>query len=106
MLQMMTTLSLRSHDLQLELFPTNDRFFNQNLVGRTQIQSPLGQFFKFLRVECNTPSGASQSEGRADDGRVTDLFNNLQGVVEIVGHPTVGGLQSCFSHRLFEEKTI
>ena len=95
-----------AHDLQFELFPPNDGFFNQDLVGWAQIQSTLGQLFKLLRVECDSPSGATQGKGRPDDGRVIDFLNNFQGFAEMVGHPTIGGFQSDFPHGLFEKKTI
>ena len=59
----MTTLSCKvAHHFQFEFFPTEDGFFDQNLVHRTQIQTALHDLFVLFAVESDAAAGAAERE--------------------------------------------
>ena len=49
------------------LFPTDQRFFNQQLVGRRQVDTTLADFFEFFWVVGNAAASAAQREAGAND---------------------------------------
>ena len=95
-----------AHHLQFELLPTDDRLLDQNLMGRAEIQPPLGQFLELLGIVGNAASRAAQSKGGTDNGRVAHLPDDLPGLLEVVGYPATRRLQADFLHGFLEKQPI
>src|SRR5262249_1950212 len=95
-----------AHNLQLKFFPSDNRFFDQNLVGGAQIQPPPSQFFKLFCIERNAPSGSSQREGRPYDGGISNPFDDLQSLVEIMGNTAFRSLEIDLTHGVLEQLSI
>ena len=93
-----------AHDLHLELFPAEQRFFDENFGDRRQVEPALGHFVEFLAVVSNAAAGATQREGGADDERKTpnplgDGARFLQGVSGAAdGHVQADGDHQVFEH--------
>src|SRR5687768_8041818 len=74
-----------THHLELELFPTQNRFLDQDLVDWRGRQATPHDLFKLLRVESGTASRAPEGKARPDDCRVPRLFHQTLGVRPRVG---------------------
>src|SRR5690606_34684732 len=70
---------LIADNLHLVLFPTDQRFVDQQLVGWRQVQTPGADFFKLFPVVGNAATGAAHGERGANDARETDLLEHLEG---------------------------
>ncbi len=57
-----------AHDLELEFFPPDDGFLDENLVNRARLQAAFGNLPELLDVVRNTGTHASECEGGTDDG--------------------------------------
>ena len=69
---------LVAHHLHLELFPPQDGFLDQHLVGRRGVQAPLDDVDELFLVVGNAAAGASHGEGGPDDGGKADLRQRHQ----------------------------
>src|SRR5512138_862841 len=62
-----------AHDLHFVLFPTNHRFFEQDLARRRRIEAACNDLLELLAVIGNAAAGSTESEGRTDDGWEADF---------------------------------
>ena len=60
-----------AHHLELEFLPADDRFFEQDLVDRAQIDAAARQLAELLDVVGDAAADAAERERRADDDRET-----------------------------------
>ena len=56
-----------AHHFHLKLFPTQQRLFDQQLIGGRGLQAALANGFKLFGVVGNATAGAAQGEAGADD---------------------------------------
>ena len=95
-----------AHHLELELFPADHRFLDQDLVHRAQIQAPAGQLAELLDVVGDAAADAAQRERRADDGRKADRVDDRQRLLERLGDAARGHLDADLPHRIAEQQPI
>ena len=57
------------HHFHLEFFPTDERFFDQDLVYRRHGETALSDLFKLFPVVSDPAAAATQSERRPDNVR-------------------------------------
>ena len=64
-----------AHDLELEFLPADDRFLEQNLVHRAQVDAAAGNFAELLDVVGDAATDAAERERRPDDDRKPDRLD-------------------------------
>ncbi|KAG1649210.1 hypothetical protein GQR58_029218 [Nymphon striatum] len=67
-----------AHDLHFELFPTQQRFVDQNLANGRSVHAGAAEKLIVLAVVRHAATCSAHGEGRADDRRQADLFEVLQ----------------------------
>ncbi len=67
-----------AHDLHLEFFPPEHRFFDQHLVGGRGVDAALEYLDELRLVVGDAAAGAAERERRADDRRQADVLERLQ----------------------------
>ena len=66
-----------AHHFHLELFPADQRFFDQHLADWRKIQAARSDQIEFFAVVSDPAAGTAQSERRANDQRkCSDLSND------------------------------
>ena len=63
-----------TNNFHLVLFPADQGFVDQQLVGRRQVQATGTDFFELVLVVGNTATGTAHGEGRTDDAGETDIL--------------------------------
>ncbi len=91
-----------AHDLHLELFPADHRFFDQQFMGRRRIQSALADGDELFLVVGDAAAGAAQRERGPDDGRIPDHGLHLQRLFQAVRDGRTRAGQPDPGHRLLE----
>ena len=86
----------------LVFLPADQRFVDQQLVGRGQIQATGTDFFKLVPVVGDTATGTTHGERRADDAGEADIISDLPGLVHGVGDGGTGAFQTNLLHGLVE----
>ena len=67
-----------AHHLELELLPADDRFLDEDLVHRAQLEAALGEVAELLDVVGDAAADAAERERRADDQREAERPRELQ----------------------------
>ena len=76
---------LIAHHFHLILFPADQRFINQQLVGRREIQAAGTNLFKLFAVIGDAAAGATHGERRTDDARIADVSRYRQRLFHRMG---------------------
>ncbi len=97
---------LVTNDFHLELFPAQQRFFNQQLTRGREIQTAIADLDKFFDVVGNPASRTTHRERRADDRREADLGLHRHGFFETVGDAGTGRLKTDLLHCQLEFLTV
>jgi hypothetical protein len=92
--------------LHLEFLPTQHRLFDQHFVYGRQIEAAFGDLFEFFLVVGDAATGAAEGETGANDGGVTDLRLNLQGLLEVLRHFGLRAFQADLPHRHAEQFAV
>jgi hypothetical protein len=95
-----------AHHFQLEFFPTQNRFLDQNFVNRRRREPSAYDVFKFLWIVGSAAASASQCERRSDDGGVTRRRYDCLRFVPRFGEATARHFEPGFIHSLFEQQAI
>lgn len=95
-----------AHHFHLVLFPAQQGFFDQQLVGGRSLQTALADGFEFLGVVGNAAAGAAQREAGADDGGEAHLLLHGPGFVHGVGDAGARGAQTDLGHGVLELQTV
>ncbi|CCK00975.1 hypothetical protein BN129_4341 [Cronobacter sakazakii 701] len=67
-----------THHFHLVLFPADQRFINQQLFGRREIQAAGANLFKLFTVVRDATASAAHRERRANNARITDICRHRQ----------------------------
>ena len=97
---------LIAHHLHLILFPANQGFVNQQLVGRRQVQPTLADLFKLFAVVSDAAAGAAHGEGGADNAREADISGHRQRLFHGMRDTGTRGVEADFLHRHVETAAI
>ena len=97
---------LIADNLHLVLFPADQRFVDQQLFGRRQVQTTGADFFELFTVVSDTATGAAHGEGRTDDAREAELLEDRVGLFHAVGDTGTRARQADGFHRLVETRTV
>ena len=65
-----------AHHLELELFPAEHRFFDQDLMHRRDTHARLNDFLEIFGPVSEIAAAAAESARRADDEREVQAFLN------------------------------
>ena len=102
-----------AHDLHLELFPADETFLNQQLLGRRQVQASAADLFHLLRVVGDAATRAAQREARADDhgkpraaGQQGNLLLHHQRFLHRMCDAAARRAQTDGGHRVLELQTV
>ncbi|MNM88428.1 hypothetical protein D3C81_1006450 [compost metagenome] len=97
---------LIADNLHFVFFPADQRFVDQQLFGRRQVQTTGADFFELFTVVSDTATGAAHGEGRTDDAREAELLEDRIGLFHAVGDTGARALQADVLHRLVEARTV
>jgi len=89
-------------DLQLQFFPAQNGFLDEDLVDEAGGQPPAGDRSQLLDVEDGAAAGAAHGVGRTDDDRVPELLRDLLRFVDAVGNLAARHLDLESRHRVLE----
>ena len=82
-----------AHHLVLDLFPADQRPFDQHLPNRAGVQTPLDDGGEVVPPLCHAAAGAAEGVSRPDDERKADLLGKSLGLAH-------RGDDHAFRHRL------
>ena len=97
---------LVANNFHLVLFPADQGFVDQQLVGRRQVQATSTDFLELVLVVGDTTAGTTHGERWTDDARETDVFGDLPGFVHGMGDGRARALQTDFLHGLVEAVAV
>ncbi len=95
-----------THHFHLVLFPADQRFINQQLVGWREVQTAFADFFELFTVVSDTAAGAAHGKGRTDDAREAHVSGNRQRFFHSVRDTGTRGVETNFLHRDIEATTV
>ena len=93
-------------DFHFVLFPTQQRFFNQKLVGRRGLKPALTNRLKLFRVIGDTAARSTQGKAWANDSRKAQGFLDSPRLFHAVRDTRTGRTQSDFGHGIFELEAV
>ena len=91
-----------THHFHLELFPTDDGFFDQQFLSRRRFQPALANCDEFFLVVSNAATGTAHGKRRTDDGRIADHGLHLHRFFHGMGQRGTGRCQADLAHRLLK----
>ncbi len=95
-----------THHFHLVLFPADQRFINQQLVGWREVQTAFADFFELFTVVSDTAAGATHSKGRTNNAREAHVSGNRQRFFHSVRDTGTRGVETNFLHRDIEATTV
>jgi len=95
-----------THHFHLVLFPADQRFINQQLVGRGEIQTAFADLFELFAVVGDTAAGAAHRKGRTDDAREANFSGNRQRFFHGMRDTGTRGIETDFLHRHVETAAV
>src|SRR5829696_587473 len=95
-----------AHDLELELFPACDAFFDEGAPHGARVEAfPDGAAKATMVLGCGPPL-AAEGEARADDEGEADLLSQLLGFGDAADRAAGGHFQADAAHGLGEELAV
>src|SRR5690606_12585528 len=70
--------------LHLVFLPTDQRFVDQQFLGRRKIQTAVADFLELFAVIGDPATGTTHGEGWANDARKADLVEDAVGFIHVV----------------------
>ena len=96
-----------AHYLHLELFPANQRFFDQHFANRREIEPPCNDNVEFFPVIGNAATRPAESKCRPNNKRKgSDFIGNAIYIRRRTSDPGARHLEPDAQHRLFEQLPI
>ena len=92
--------------LHLVFLPADQRFVDQQLPGRRQIETTGADFLELLAVVGDATTGATHGEGRTDDAGKAHLIQHAVGFFHAVGDAGARAFQPDGAHRLVEARAV
>ena len=92
-----------THHFEFELLPTQDAFFDEQLLGGREIQAALADGLELFNVVGDASAAAPHRERRSDDGRKPSPLQQLPGLIHGVCKAPAAGLQAQFVHQRLED---
>ena len=93
-------------NLDLQLFPTRDRLFDQALAGKGRLQPARNDGPQLLDVVDQTATLATHRIGGPDDHRKSQLTRDPLRVGEVIDDLAAGRLDTEAGHRLFKDLAV
>ncbi len=90
------------HYLQLQFFPADNGFFNEDLADEAGCYAALCDGPQFILVVGNAPSPAAQGVGGPDNDGVTQIVGYLQGLIHGISGSAQGHGDFQFVHGVLE----
>ena len=97
---------LITHHFHFVLFPADQRFINQQFVGRREVQPAGTNFFELFTVVSDTAAGAAHGERRTDDAWVAHVCGHRQRFFHGVRNAGTRGIQTDFLHCHIEATAV
>ena len=82
-----------AHDLELEFFPAQNRFLDQQLMDWRKLETPVDNLTKLLQIEGYSSPRSAQRVGRPNHRRQTDFLEQSLGFLATVRKARPGNLQ-------------
>ena len=95
-----------TNHFHLIFFPTDQRFINQQLVRRRQVQTTGTDFFELFFVVRDTTTGTTHGERWTDDAREAQCFLNFTCFFDAVRNTGTWTLKANRLHGLIETVTV
>ena len=95
-----------AHHLELELLPADDRFLDEDLVHRAEVEPAAGELAELLDVVGDAAADAAHRERRPDDRREADLVDQRDRFVERLRDTTLRRREADLFHRVLEEQAV
>src|SRR5690606_2976371 len=95
-----------AHHLELVLFPTQYRLFDEDRVHGRVVQALSNYAPEVSLVVSDAAAGAAQCEAGPDDGRVADAANEVKAVCQCRDHLARRCLDADARHRLLEQLPV
>ncbi len=89
-------------NFHLKLFPTDYRFFYENLVCRRRIQTSFDDLYKFLFVVGNSATGTTKSKRWPNNCWITNRCLNLERLLHAMSDHRSRAFKPDFGHCLFK----
>ena len=83
-----------AHQLELVLFPAEDRLFQQNFVDGREVEAASEEFEQFVAVVGDAAAGAAERERGTEDDRESDLAGEIDPVFQIVDQGGLGHVEA------------
>ena len=90
----------------LVFLPADQRFFDQQFVGRRGFEAALADGLEFFGVVSDAAAGAAEREARADDDREADRLLHAPGFVHRMRDARTRRAQADLGHRVLELQTV
>ena len=87
-----------AHHLQLKFLPADDRFLDQDFVGRAEVETMGNQFVELLAVVGDAAARAAEREAGAEHARQADALANVLGFGERAGDAARGYVDADLEH--------
>ena len=97
---------LVAHHFHLVLFPAQERFFNQQLIGGRGFQAALADGLELFGVVGDTATGTAQGEAGANDGGEAQRLLHSPSFVHAVGDTGARRTQTDFGHGVLELQAV
>ena len=97
---------LVTNDLHLVFLPAQQRFVDQQLAGRRQLEAAMADLFEFFTVVRHAAAGTAHGEAGTDDGREAQLGLDFPGFFHGVRDLGLRARQTDLLHRLVEAITV
>ncbi|MCY1280808.1 hypothetical protein D9M70_296020 [compost metagenome] len=97
---------LVADNLHLVFLPADQRFVDQQFLGRRQVEAAGADFLELLAVVGDAAAGAAHGEGRTDDAGEADLLEDAIGFFHAVGDAGARALQADGAHGLVEARAV
>ena len=95
-----------AHHLQLVLFPSEHRFFDQALMHGREIEAAGEHFHQLFAVVGDAAAGAAERKRGTNDDREPDLAGELDAIFQVVDERRLRHIQPDALHRVFEKQTV
>ncbi|MDT4797755.1 hypothetical protein FQZ97_303650 [compost metagenome] len=97
---------LVADNLHLVFLPADQRFVDQQFLGRRQVEAAGADFLELLAVVGDAAAGAAHGEGRTDDAGEADLLQDAVGLFHAVGDAGARAFQADGVHGLVEARAV
>jgi hypothetical protein len=95
-----------AHHLELEFLPADDRFFDENLMHRAELEAALREVAELLDVVGDPAAHAAERKRRTDDQREPERPRKIDRFRRRPREAALRHVEADLAHRVLEQETI